>query len=168
MRGVFDLPLRFHATRIARSSFMSRQPMTLRARAGEETPRQMARILVVEDSAMMKLYYTQVLAGSHDWQVSFVKNGQEALDQIASKGPPDVVVLDLNMPVMDGFEFLARFKGPSGTPSRVIIVSGDGRREDFDRGLAAGASACLKKPFKPEELQRLLRELVPALATQAG
>jgi two-component system chemotaxis response regulator CheY len=125
----------------------------------------MARILVVEDSAMMKMYYAQVLAASPGWQASFVKNGQEALDQIASDGPPDVVVLDLNMPVMDGFEFLARFKGPTGPPSRVIIVSGDGHREDFDRGLAAGASACLKKPFKPEELQRLLRELVPATAT---
>jgi two-component system chemotaxis response regulator CheY len=130
----------------------------------------MARILVVEDSAMMKLYYGQILAASpDDWQVSFVKNGQEALDQIASQGPPDVVVLDLHMPVMDGFEFLARFRGPHPVPpARVIIVSGDGHQADFDRGREAGASACLKKPFKPEQLQALVRDLLLAGSRPGG
>jgi CheY-like chemotaxis protein len=129
----------------------------------------MPRIVVAEDSAMMKLYYTQVLAALPDWDVSFVKNGQEALDHIAHRGVPDVVVLDLHMPVMDGLEFLERFKGPQGTPpAPVIIVSGDGNREDFDRGLGAGASACLKKPFKAEELHRLLRELLSPGLARAG
>jgi CheY-like chemotaxis protein len=123
----------------------------------------MARILVVEDSAMMKLYYTQVLGVFGAGQVTFVKNGQEALDQIASGGIPDLVVLDLHMPVMDGLEFLRRFRGAGvATPARVILVSGDGDEEDFRRGREAGASACLKKPFKPQALQDLVRELCPA------
>jgi CheY-like chemotaxis protein len=125
----------------------------------------MARILVVEDSAMMKLYYTQVLAVFSGGQVSFVKNGQEALDAIAAAGPPDLVVLDLHMPVMDGLEFLRRFKGTADAPpARVILVSGDGDEEDFRLGREAGASACLKKPFKPQVLQDLVCELVPAAA----
>jgi two-component system, chemotaxis family, chemotaxis protein CheY len=125
----------------------------------------MPTVLVVEDSNMMKLYYGQVLAPLAGWQVSFVKNGQEALDQIASRGTPDLVILDMLMPVMGGLEFLERFRGAHPTtPARVIMVSGEGHEDDLKRGMAAGASAYLKKPFTPEQLQGLLRELAASAA----
>jgi CheY-like chemotaxis protein len=121
----------------------------------------MAKILVVEDSAMMKVYYSQVLSNFDSCQLSFVKNGQEALDQIQSKGLPDVVILDMLMPVMGGLEFLARFKGPQPKPpAQVIMVSGEGHDEDVKRGMEAGASAYLRKPFTPEQLQGLVRGLM--------
>ena len=92
----------------------------------------------------------------------------EALDHIGKHGMPDVVVLDINMPVMDGLEFLAHFKGDRhATPARVVIVTTEGREDDFKRGLAAGASAYLRKPFTPEALVDLLQGLL-AKPVRAG
>jgi CheY-like chemotaxis protein len=81
---------------------------------------------------------------------------------------PDVVILDINMPVMDGLEFLSHFKGDAArTPARVIIVTTEGREDDYKRGLEAGASAYLKKPFTPESLIEMLQGLL-ARPARAG
>jgi two-component system, chemotaxis family, chemotaxis protein CheY len=121
----------------------------------------MASILVVEDSNVMQVLYTQILSRMASLKLAFVKNGQQALHHIETKGLPDVVVLDINMPEMDGLEFLARFKdGRPEPPARVIIVSTEGRDDDLKRGLEAGASAYMTKPFKPEKLQDLIRGFI--------
>jgi CheY-like chemotaxis protein len=78
------------------------------------------------------------------------------------------VILDINMPVMDGLEFLGHFKGERETaPARVIIVTTEGREHDYQRGLEAGASAYLKKPFTPEALTELLQGML-ARPVRAG
>jgi two-component system chemotaxis response regulator CheY len=121
----------------------------------------MPRILVVEDSNVLQMYYAQIFAKIATYQVSFAKNGREALDHIEKNGLPDVVVLDINMPVMDGLEFLGHFKGSRNKPpTRVIIVTTEGREDDYKRGLEAGASAYLKKPFTPEMLVKLVQGLL--------
>ena len=121
----------------------------------------MPRILVVEDSNVLQMYYAQIFAKMPGFQVSFAKNGRLALDHIEAKGMPDVVVLDINMPVMDGLEFLGHFRGNRRTPpARVIIVTTEGREDDHKRGLDAGASAYLKKPFTPEALTTLVQALL--------
>src|SRR4029079_10332588 len=99
----------------------------------------MPKVLIVEDSSLIQMYYRQIFAKLPGYQPSFTKNGREALDHIGKHGMPDVVVLDINMPVMDGLEFLAHFKGDrNATPARVVIVTTEGRAADFKRGLAAG------------------------------
>jgi CheY-like chemotaxis protein len=121
----------------------------------------MPKVLVVEDSNVLQMYYRQIFAKLPGYQVSLTKNGRQALDHIEVNGMPDVVVLDINMPVMDGLEFLSHFKGNrKATPARVIIVTTEGRDDDYKRGLEAGASAYLKKPFKPESLVELLQGLL--------
>jgi CheY-like chemotaxis protein len=121
----------------------------------------MPKVLVVEDSNVLQMYYKQIFARLPAYQVSFTKNGRQALDHIENSGMPDVVVLDINMPVMDGLEFLGHFKGDRDkTPARVIIVTTEGREDDYKRGLEAGASAYLKKPFTPESLIELLQGLL--------
>jgi len=121
----------------------------------------MPKVLVVEDSNVLQMYYRQIFAKLPSYQASFTKNGREALDHVEKHGLPDVVILDINMPVMDGLEFLSHFKGDQrNTPARVIIVTTEGREDDFKRGLEAGASAYLRKPFTPEALTELLRGLL--------
>jgi two-component system chemotaxis response regulator CheY len=121
----------------------------------------MPKVLVVEDSNVLQMYYRQIFAKLPDYQVSLTKNGRQALDHVANNGMPDVVVLDINMPVMDGLEFLEHFRGDRKTaPARVVIVTTEGREDDFKRGLEAGASAYLKKPFTPEALIDVLQGLL--------
>jgi two-component system chemotaxis response regulator CheY len=128
----------------------------------------MPKVLVVEDSNVLQMYYRQIFAKLPGYQVSLTKNGRQALDHIEVNGMPDVVVLDINMPVMDGLEFLGHFRGDrEKPPARVIIVTTEGREDDYKRGLEAGASAYLKKPFTPESLVELLNGLL-ARPVRAG
>jgi two-component system chemotaxis response regulator CheY len=107
------------------------------------------------------MYYGQIFSKLPGYDVSFAKNGRQALDSIQTNGMPDVVVLDINMPVMDGLEFLAHFRGDQRTPpAQVIIVTTEGREDDYKRGLQAGASAYLKKPFTPQMLTQMVQGLL--------
>ena len=121
----------------------------------------MKRILIVDDSSMIRALFRQSLAGVKDFKVGEARNGQEALDAIAAEGEPDLIFLDVNMPVMDGLEFLATSAG-AGLVERVpvVIVSTEGRDEDVQRGLDAGARAYLRKPFGPGALLPLVEKLL--------
>ena len=121
----------------------------------------MPKVLIVEDSNVLQMYYRQIFARLPGYQLAFTRNGRQALDHVENNGMPDAVVLDINMPVMDGLEFLSHFRGDQKVPpARVIIVTTEGREDDYKRGLAAGASAYLKKPFTPESLIDLLQGLL--------
>jgi CheY-like chemotaxis protein len=120
----------------------------------------MARILIVDDSSVMHAYHRQVLSALPDCRLSFARHGKEALAKIEAEGRPDVIVLDINMPVMDGLEFLRRLRALSLPRSSVIIVSTEGNEDDLLRGLEAGADGYVRKPFKPKELQDLVRRLL--------
>jgi two-component system, chemotaxis family, chemotaxis protein CheY len=115
------------------------------------------RILVVEDSQLMNAYYRKLLCNLPGHEVSFALDGREALRRIATEGEPDVLILDINMPVMDGFDFLAEYRQTaSDSRARIVIVSTEGSADDRIRGLRAGADAYLSKPFQPEALLALL------------
>jgi len=129
----------------------------------------MSTVLVVEDSKLMQAYYSQIFRGMPGFEVAYVRNGQEALDHIEGQGAPDLVVLDINMPVMDGLEFLGRLKGSKAAlTAKVLIVSTEGKQDDLMRGMEAGASAYLTKPFRPEQLAGVLMGLAERSAAQAG
>ena len=121
----------------------------------------MKRILVVDDSSMIRALFRQMLSGVRDYRVREARNGQEALDAVSNEGEPDLIFLDVNMPVMDGLEFLATSAG-AGLVERVpvVIVSTEGRDEDVQRGLDAGARAYLRKPFNPATLLPLVEKLI--------
>lgn len=125
----------------------------------------MARILIVDDSSVMHAYHRQVLSALPDCRLSFARHGKEALAKIETDGAPDVIVLDINMPVMDGLEFLRRLRALQIPQAKVIIVSTEGRDDDLQRGLEAGADGYVRKPFKPKELQDLVRSYLGAADT---
>jgi CheY-like chemotaxis protein len=129
----------------------------------------MARILIVEDSQMMQAYYKQIIGALPGYHLIFARNGLEALDRIAHQGQPDLVLLDINMPVMDGLEFLERYRQDQPSPpSPVVLVTTEGREDDFQRGREAGAAAYITKPFKPGALYEVIRSLLGGVEAVGG
>ena len=123
------------------------------------------RVLVVEDDAndveLLRLAFKSVLAAP--LEVAF--NGQEAVDLILAEPRPecalDVIVCDLNMPVMNGFDFLKWLKGESPCPrTPVVVLTSSIVETDVERSYDLGAAAYLVKPSGHEELQALAKALV--------
>jgi two-component system chemotaxis response regulator CheY len=121
----------------------------------------MRQILVVDDSEMMHSFMRLLLTRMKDYKVRFLKNGQEALDAIGTHGEPSLILLDINMPIMNGIEFLGRMTD-LGLVARVpvVLVSTEGSDEDILRGLESGAKAYLRKPFKPQELHAVIERVL--------
>jgi two-component system KDP operon response regulator KdpE len=120
------------------------------------------RVLVVDDEERILNFLVSKLKAS-GYDVLTANNGVEALEQ-AQGQEPDLVVLDVLMPKMDGFETLKRLRTFSNVP--VIILSARGADTDRIKGLALGADDYLAKPFNPDELvarlEALRRRLSPA------
>ena len=87
-------------------------------------------------------------------------NGQEALDLLSIHKDVELILLDINMPVMNGVQFLEK-AAPLGIVARipVIVISTEGKEEDTIRGLKLGARGYLKKPFHPAGLHELIEKL---------
>jgi len=105
-------------------------------------------ILVVDDDEQILDFLRPKLRGS-GYNVLTASNGVEALEQ-AKTQEPDIMVLDLTMPQMDGFETLKEIRDFSAVP--VIVLSGRGADTDKIKGLKLGADDYLSKPFNPDEL----------------
>lgn len=117
------------------------------------------KILVVEDEeSLLKL--ESILLTSKGYDVKGVANGQEALDAIAEE-IPDLVLLDIMLPEMDGFEVCRRIKeNPQTKDLPVVMLTAKKSREDMTRGQEVGADWYITKPFKSanviETIQRFL------------
>ena len=106
------------------------------------------RILVVDDEKRILNFLNSKLKAS-GYEVLTANDGLEALEQ-AQAQEPDLILLDILMPKMDGFETLKRLRSFSSTP--VIILSAKGADIDKIKGLSLGADDYLPKPFNPDEL----------------
>lgn len=97
-------------------------------------------------------------------RVRLARNGAEALGALAAEPLPDVILCDLRMPDLDGFEFVARLRGdPRRAHVPAIAVSGLARAADCERTRAAGFDGHLSKPFDDRTLVAAIRR-----ATGAG
>lgn len=112
------------------------------------------KILVVDDSKLMHKMY-EVMLREHTLVHAY--DGRDALDKLGEHSPIDLVLLDINMPEMNGLEFLEAVAADRALEDlRVVIISTEGSEEDTMRGLEAGAEAYIKKPFQREELLDVL------------
>lgn len=110
------------------------------------------RILIVDDEPLNIDYLQQELEGS-EFVTLTASNGQEALDRVARESP-DLILLDIMMPVMDGFEVLRRLKADAVTRSLpVIIISAASDVSSVVKGIQLGAEDYLPKPFEPTLLR---------------
>jgi DNA-binding response OmpR family regulator len=105
-------------------------------------------VLVVDDEKRIQNFLLAKLKVS-GYEVCTASTGAEALDLVRERDP-DLVVLDVMMPRMDGFETLKKLRSFSSVP--VIILSARGANEDKIKGLGLGADDYLAKPFNPNEL----------------
>ncbi len=111
-----------------------------------------ARILIVDDEPLNVDYLEQELEGG-DYQISAASNGQQALERVQTQ-PPDLILLDIMMPVMDGFEVLRRLKANPGTRNLpVIVISAARDIANMVKGIQLGAEDYLPKPFEPTLLK---------------
>ena len=121
----------------------------------------MAYILVVDDEPDIVKLVTRLLeARGH--RVGVARDGQEALDS-AERERPDVIVLDLNLPKMDGFEVCQRLKSGEATRTIpvVMMTAAFPSVEDATRGIGLGADEYVVKPFVREVLVHNVERLIP-------
>jgi putative two-component system response regulator len=113
-------------------------------------------ILVVDDEPQNLHILIEIL--KLDYQVKITKSGDRALD-IVSKHKPDLILLDVNMPGMDGYEVCEQLKAGDATRSvPVIFLSGSMTEDDRKKGLELGAVEFVKKPVDAGELKQLIED----------
>ena len=119
-------------------------------------------ILVVDDSATMRQLLTLGLKRISDTRVVEAGNGVEALKKI-SEEKFSLMLVDINMPLMDGFKLLGILRqDPNNSQIPVIVVTTEGSESDRKKGMELGANAYLSKPIRTTELIRKVKEILKA------
>ena len=111
----------------------------------------MQSLLIVEDSSFMCRVIHDIITsfGTHQ-VVGMVHNGEEALDYIATNTPPDIIILDIEMPEIDGLEFLRRARAQFGGKIIVITASGETSSE-VTQAKSLGADKVVYKPDSSDQ-----------------
>lgn len=113
-------------------------------------------LLVEDDAALSDAFFTMLQKNDYDVQIAF--NGEEALQKLEAY-TPDIILLDLLMPVMDGREFLRSFENTSQIP--IIVFSNLDAKNEVEEVLALGATRYMLKAWAtPKELLRILQDTV--------
>jgi two-component system, chemotaxis family, chemotaxis protein CheY len=118
------------------------------------------KVLVVDDSKLLHRMFEMML---RQYPLVHAYDGKEALERLSENGDVDLVLLDMNMPRMNGLELLEVMKKDAAMKKiPVVLVTTEGSDEQTQRGLQAGAAAYVKKPFKNEELIAVVQRLTSA------
>lgn len=118
----------------------------------------MKSVLVVDDSNTTRSLIKSAVGEINDINTFEASTGFEALKALPQQ-PLDLIILDINMPDINGLELLNFVKNDNRYKNiPVVIVSTEHGKKDIDRGIASGAFAYLTKPFKIEELQDIVKK----------
>ncbi len=114
------------------------------------------KVLIVDDTETLRSL-VQVYLLAHGWEFHEARDGAEALDKVRALRP-DVVISDVTMPVMDGFELCAAIRtDPSLRNTPVVLLTMLGDDASRQRGQLVGASAFLTKPVSPAQLKAAIQ-----------
>ncbi|MBI3315518.1 MAG: response regulator [Candidatus Omnitrophica bacterium] len=117
------------------------------------------KILVVDDDVEMTMM-VQTILEEKDYEVFLAHSGLDAIEK-SNQEALDLILLDIRMPTLSGFWFCDAFKKrPHTSNIPVVIVSSLSAEEDIAKAYQLGATAYVKKPFKPEELLRAVEKAV--------
>jgi len=117
------------------------------------------RILLAEDEQPVARI-VEVNLAREGYEVDWVTNGAAALEAVAAN-PPDLIILDVTMPQMDGFEVLRRLKSdPETSELPVIMLTGKSDDDSVFKGWAEGVHSYMTKPFDPRDLALVVERVL--------
>jgi signal transduction histidine kinase/DNA-binding response OmpR family regulator len=117
------------------------------------------KLLVVEDNVELQTYLQLIL--QHQYEVSIAENGQAAMGHLDKNGHPDLIISDLMMPVMDGYQLLKNLKGnPATQQIPAIMLTARAEKDNRLKALRIGVDDYLTKPFDEEELLARIHNLL--------
>lgn len=122
------------------------------------------RALIIDDSSVMRKIVERSLrqAGLELGEVKEASNGAEGLALLA-KSPVDLILCDINMPVMDGIDFVRRLQDIENAKSvPVVIITSEGGESHVVQALSAGARGYIRKPFTPDQVKEHVLPLLEA------
>lgn len=118
----------------------------------------MKHCLIVDDSSVIRKVARRILEEMH-FEITEAENGQQALERCKAN-MPDAVLLDWNMPVMDGFDFLIALRGQEGGQEpKVIFCTTENDAEHITRAIDAGANEYIMKPFDKDIVEAKFQEV---------
>jgi CheY-like chemotaxis protein len=123
----------------------------------------MPKILVVEDEADIRELVAFSLVNFGDFEVVKARNGVEAVT-VAKEEKPDLILMDVRMPKMTGYEACAQLKEfPETRDIPVVFLSAKGQEAEIQQGIDVGAVEFILKPFAPDELTVKVRNILERL-----
>ena len=108
------------------------------------------RVLIVDDSLTVRMYHRQILEKA-GFDCHEAENGMEALEK-SQIDTFDLYIVDINMPVLDGYSFVKRLREEAGRMEPVVMISTESEKKDMDLAFQNGASLYMVKPARPEDL----------------
>lgn len=126
----------------------------------------MTKILVAEDERDIRelIAFTLRFAG---FDVTLAKNGAEAVDMVEAQDP-DLIILDVRMPKMTGYEACRKIKeNPRTKDTPVMILSAKGQEVEIQQGLESGADEYILKPFVPDELVAQVKGILKRMGIES-
>jgi CheY-like chemotaxis protein len=117
------------------------------------------KVLIAEDSSVIQNLTKKILS-IQNYQISSVKNGQQVLDALESE-PFDIILMDINMPVMDGIECTEKIRSlddPEKSNIPIVAITGNARNLSLEEYREIGINEFLQKPLNFDELVNLVRK----------
>lgn len=119
----------------------------------------MKKVLIADDEPSLRLLVHATLE-SDDYEILEAKDGLEALE-VAQREMPELVILDVQMPGLDGFEVCRRLKNDEKTKNMmVVMLTSKSQATDREMGARVGANEYFTKPFSPLELMELVEKVL--------
>ena len=116
--------------------------------------------LVVEDSPMMRQHVVFALGRLRNLRVTEADDGVDGLRKLAA-GRFDIILTDINMPIMDGLKLIQRVrKDVNHKDTPIVVITTEGGREDRERALRLGANAYITKPIQAPRVMATVKELL--------
>lgn len=132
--------------------------------ASQQTDSISNEILVVDDDDLSRKLLTRLIAKEFDYDIVSKANGIEALEY-AKENVPLLIILDLMLPGMNGFDILKTLRKDSAfEDTKIVLVSAKSRSEDIERGFDLTADEYITKPFQPKEFAARIRKLLTKAA----